>query len=482
MSSTWHPVIGLEVHIQLQTKTKLFSSAPTAYGAKVNTQANRVDLALPGTLPVLNQEALDLAIIFGIATHSKVNQTISFDRKNYFYPDLPKGYQITQHYQPILSGGHLDIELGDTHKRVRLHHTHLEEDAGKSLHNYSPSCTGIDLNRAGTPLLEVVTEPDLRSTEEAVAFLKTLHHLVVSAGICDGNMQEGSFRCDANISLRAGSNAPFGTRVEIKNVNSFKFVEKALMYEMKRQAEILSEGGTIKQQTRLYHEASQTTQLMREKEQAHDYRYHTDPDIPAITIATERIERLRANMPELPHQKRQRYIEQFELADYEAKILASDHDLSCYFESLCERSSMPAPNVANWLLGPVSALMNKLGRTELIQTIDEARQAELLNALYKKIISNTIAKNVLELMLERKEAPLVIIEEEGLMQIQDPAAIQELVDAVLAENPKQVGQYQQGAEKLFGFFVGKVMKASQGKAEPVLLNSILKQRLGNAEE
>lgn len=477
--SKWHIVIGLEIHVQLKTKTKLFSSAPTAYGSAPNTQANRVDLALPGTLPVLNQGAMDMAIRFGLATNSTVNQTISFDRKNYFYPDLPKGYQITQHYQPILSGGYLDIPCGEDEKRIRLHHTHLEEDAGKSLHKYDDTKTGIDLNRAGTPLLEVVSEPDMRSTEEAVQFLKTLHNLVVSIGICDGNMQEGSFRCDANISLRPSSNAPFGSRVEIKNINSFRFVEKALMYEITRQSKLLDEGVEIRQQTRLYNEQTQKTHLMREKEQAHDYRYHTDPDIPIITISTDRIERVRANMPELPSERKTRYMQACQLSAYDATVLSSNHALSHYFDDIQKTSSADIKLVANWLLGPVSALMNKYGQAAYLDKTPAKDQAALLDMIHHETVSQSIAKTVLDHMWELNTPPKDIVKEKNLEQVTSPEIIASWIDQVFAVHAKQLNQYLAGQDKLYGFFVGKTMQLSKGKAMPERVNAILKQKLAS---
>lgn len=475
--STWHTVIGLEIHVQLSTATKLFSRASTRYGATPNSQTNAIDLALPGTLPVLNQKAIDFAILLGHATGSTINQKIGFDRKNYFYPDLPKGYQITQHFHPILSGGYIDIEVSGEKKRIRLHHTHLEEDAGKSNHGYKNGLTGVDLNRAGIPLLEVVSEPDMRSPQEAVAFMKALHHLVVTLGICDGNMQEGSFRCDANISLRPSANAPFGTRVEIKNVNSFKFVEKALQYEIKRQTSQLEKDEPIKQQTRLFNEQTQKTEKMREKEQAHDYRYHPDPDIPFITIAAERIQKLKESLPELAEEKRLRYVNNFSILDSDAKIIAYDSELSSYFDELCSKTSSDKKLICNLLLGSISALMNKHPSDTLATKINTSNFISLLGFIEDGTVSLTMAKQIIEIMWQEQSTPADIIESKGLRQITDIDSLNNMISEVLGRSEKQVDQYRSGQEKLFGYFVGQVMKLSKGKAAPELLSDLLKQQL-----
>ncbi len=476
---TWYPVIGLEVHIQLQVLSKLFSKSATTYGAKPNSQASFIDLGLPGTLPILNKETITQAIRFGFACDAKVSNEIKFDRKNYFYPDLPKGYQITQHYTPILWGGHIDINTKDNkQKRIRIHHTHLEEDAGKSAHQYKEHQTGIDLNRAGIPLLEVVSEPDLRSAEEAVQYLKVLHNLVVFLGISDGNMQEGSMRCDANVSIRNSPDAPFGTRVEIKNINSFKFVEKAINYEIKRQAELLSNAGTIKQQTRLYDETQNVTKLMREKEHAHDYRYIPEPDIPPVYISDETIASIRQKMPELPKDKMQRYMNDYDLSAYDAGILAYDRDFAHYFEEMMRQDKPNSSKLtANWLLGAVAAALNRTNST-LVECIITPEQLHiLLKRIENGSISNNMAKTVFEQMWQTGEKTDDIIESKGLKLISDEQTIMTFIDKVIADNPQQVTAYKEGNEKLFGFLVGQCMKISQGKVDPSRLNKLLKKSL-----
>ncbi len=477
---TWYPVIGLEVHIQLDVTSKLFSKSATTYGAKPNSQASFIDLGLPGTLPVLNKEAITQAVRFGFASDAKVNNEIRFDRKNYFYPDLPKGYQITQHYNPFLWGGHIDINTKDgNQKRIRIHHTHIEEDAGKSQHAYQDNQTGIDLNRAGIPLLEVVSEPDLRSADEAVQYLKVLHNLVVFLGICDGNMQEGSMRCDANVSIRNSPEAPFGTRVEIKNINSFKFVEKAINYEIKRQAEVLTSGGTIKQQTRLFDETQNITKLMREKEHAHDYRYIPEPDIPPIYIDDETIAAIRKQMPELPKDKMQRYMKEYDLTAYDAGILAYDRDYAQFFEALM---SQEQPNnsktTANWLLGTIAAALNRTNTNLSNSNINPQQIHILLKRIEEGVISNNIAKTIFEQMWQTGEETDTIIDKKGLKLINDESAIMEFIDEVVNNNPKQVTDYKEGNVKLFGYLVGQCMKISQGKVDPAQLNKLLKKKLG----
>ena len=481
MAQNWYPVIGLEVHIQLLTESKLFSTALTGYGSKPNTQASLVDLGLPGTLPILNKQAIHQAIRFGFASSAKVNQDISFDRKNYFYPDLPKGYQITQHYNPILWGGHITIERPDGSSQViRIHHTHLEEDAGKSLHDYASNMTGIDLNRAGMPLLEIVSEPDLRTAEDAVTYLKTLHSLIVYLGICDGNMQEGSMRCDANVSIRKSPEAPFGTRVEIKNINSFKFVEKAIQYEIKRQSQVLQEGGIIKQQTRLYDESTGTTKLMRDKEQAHDYRYHPEPDIPTIHLPDSVIMEIKESLPELPDEKKLRFIEAYGLSGYDAKILSQDKDYATFFEQVMTIGKAPAKSVCNWLLGPVAAAINRSGLSLKNSHLTPEKLSNLLHRVEDGTISNNIAKSVFEEVWEVGTLPDTIIAQKGLKIISDEKSIRTLIQNILDNNEKQLLAYQSGNEKIYGYFVGQAMKASQGKVDPQKLNKILKDILGKS--
>ena len=474
----WYPVIGLEVHIQLDVTSKLFSTSPTVFGAEPNSQASFIDLGLPGTLPIVNKAAIKQAIRFGFATNSEVNSEVTFDRKNYFYPDLPKGYQITQHYNPLLWGGHIDIDLADGEKkRIRIHHTHMEEDAGKSLHDYRHDMTGIDLNRAGMPLLEVVSEPDMRSAEEAIQFLKTLHNLVVFLGVSDGNMQEGSLRCDANISIRDGLDAPFGTRVEVKNINSFKYIEKAINYEIARQADVLSSGGTIRQQTRLYDESQGVTKLMRDKEEAHDYRYIPEPDIPPIHLDDAIIDAIKAELPELPRDKMQRYMNEYDLSEYDASILAYDRHYAHYFEQMMGYDHPnPAKMVANWILGPLSAALNR----DNISLADSDMKPDMLHQLLSRIedgtISNNIAKNVFEQMCQTHESADEIIESKGLKLITDDNAIMKIIDTVVTNNPTQVESYKAGNVKLFGFLVGQCMKLSQGKVHPGKLNALLKEK------
>lgn len=478
MVQKWYPVIGLEVHIQLLTRSKLFSTALTSYGSKPNSQASFVDLGLPGTLPVLNQEAIHQAIRFGFASRAKINQNISFDRKNYFYPDLPKGYQITQHYNPILWGGQIDIEKSDgSNQPIRIHHTHLEEDAGKSSHEYASNMTGIDLNRAGMPLLEVVSEPDLRTAEDAVTFLKNLHNLIVNLDICDGNMQEGSMRCDANVSIRKSPESPFGTRVEIKNINSFKFVEKAIQYEIKRQAQVLQDGGIIRQQTRLYDENSGTTKMMRDKEQAHDYRYHPEPDVPAVFIPDHIIADIKTKMPELPDDRKKRFIEEYQLSSYDARILSHDRQYTQFFESIMSTGKIPSKLAANWLLGPVAAALNRSDIPLDGSKITPDILTNLLERVEDGTISNNIAKAVFEEVWETGALPDTIIAQKGLKQITDDSSIVALIQDVLSENAKQLAAYKAGNTKIYGFFVGQVMKASQGKVDPKRLNALLKDLL-----
>lgn len=477
MSKKWHQVIGLEIHAQLTTQTKLFSTSPTKYGAEPNEQANYVDCALPGTLPVVNQEALHQAIRFGIATGSNVQKRISFDRKNYHYPDLPKGYQITQHYNPILIGGHVDIKVNDKAKRIHIHHSHLEEDAGKSNHGYSKTKTGIDLNRAGMPLLEIVSEPDLRSPQEAVAYIKAIHQLIVFYGICDGNMQEGSMRIDVNISLREKETDPFGTKVEIKNINSFKFVEKALNHEIARQAEILESGEIVEQQTRLFDESSGTTIFMRGKENAHDYRYHKDPDIPYIDIDEDTITSIAQSMPESPKDKKERYLSKFQLSDYDADVISQDKEFSDLFDEIIDTSQCTAKTLANWILGPIASAINKTNIRFSESKIKPKQIADLLEMIDSHKTSNNNAKVIFEKMWESGKSPSQIIKDEGLEEVSDEKAITEVINQVLDENPKQLEQYLAGNEKLVGYFVGQIMKKGQGKINPVVANTVLRKVL-----
>ena len=474
----WETVIGLEIHAQLATKSKIFSGASTAYGAEPNTQACAVDLGLPGVLPVLNKEAVAMAVKFGVAVDAEIGRHSVFARKNYFYPDLPKGYQISQFELPIVGKGHLDIELEDgVTKTIGVTRAHLEEDAGKSLHEDYHGMTGIDLNRAGTPLLEIVSEPDMRSAKEAVAYMKKIHSIVTYLGICDGNMQEGSFRCDANVSVRPKGQAEFGTRAELKNINSFRFVEKAINIEVERQIDVLESGGQVVQETRLYDADKDETRSMRSKEEANDYRYFPDPDLLPVEVDESFIEATRAALPELPDQKKQRYISDFGLSSYDAGVLTADRETALFFEQVVEQSGADAKLCANWVQGELSAALNKDG----IEISQSPVNAEMLAGMMKRMADNTIsgkiAKQVFQAMWAGEGDADSVIEAKGLKQITDSGAIEKIIDDILANNAGQVEQYRSGNEKVFGFFVGQVMKASQGKANPQQVNELLKSKL-----
>jgi aspartyl-tRNA(Asn)/glutamyl-tRNA(Gln) amidotransferase subunit B len=483
----WEAVIGLEVHCQLMTKSKIFSGASTTYGAAPNTQADAVTLGLPGVLPVLNGTALEYAVKFGLAVDAQIAERCVFARKHYFYPDLPKGYQISQYELPIVYNGHLDIELPSskdagkdaepTVKRIGITRAHMEEDAGKSLHEGFVGTTGIDLNRAGTPLIEIVSEPDIRSAAEAVAYLKKLHQLVVYLGICDGNMQEGSFRCDANVSVRRRGEAKFGTRTETKNVNSFRYVEKAIEYEIERQIEVIESGGKIVQETRLFNPDTGETRAMRTKEDANDYRYFPDPDLlPVVVTAADR-ERIRATMPELPEAKKLRFIAQYGLSKYDATVLTGEAALADYYETVVKVSGADAKLCANWVSGDLLGALNKLGRDIGDSPVTAAMLAGMIARISDKTISGKIAKDVFEAMLAGEGDADAIIKAKGLVQITDDGPILAAIDEVMAKNPQQLADYRSGKDKLFGFFVGQVMKATQGKANPDLVNQLLKDKL-----
>ncbi len=474
----WEVVIGLEIHAQLSTTSKIFSGASTAYGAEPNTQACAVDLGLPGVLPVLNEKVVELAARFGLATHSTIAKRSVFARKNYFYPDLPKGYQISQFELPIVHDGYIDIDLeDDTTRRIGITRAHLEEDAGKSLHEDFHGETGIDLNRAGTPLLEIVSEPDMRSAKEAVAYMKKIHALVRYLEICDGNMQEGSFRCDANVSIRPKGQEAFGTRAEIKNINSFRFVERAINFEIERQIDVIEGGGEVVQETRLYDSDRDETRSMRSKEEANDYRYFPDPDLLPVILDDDFIESVRKTLPELPDAKRERFISQYKLSHRDAVVLTGSREMAGYFEETVEASGGEGKLAANWVTGELSSLLNREG----IDINASPVSAEQLGGLLKRISDNTIsgkiAKQVFEAMCQGEGDADTVIEKKGLKQITDTGAIEKMVRDVLDNNPKQVEQYKGGQEKLLGFFVGQVMKATQGKANPGEVNKILKQLL-----
>ena len=482
MNMQWEIVIGLEVHAQLSTSSKIFSAASTAFGAEPNTQADAVSIALPGVLPVLNKGAVERAIKFGLATGAHISPRSVFARKNYFYPDLPKGYQISQFDLPVVGKGQLTILVpasGKTEayeKVVRLTRAHLEEDAGKSLHEDFHGMTGIDLNRAGTPLLEIVSEPDMRSSAEAVAYAKTLHTLVRWIGICDGNMQEGSFRCDANVSVRRPG-AELGTRREIKNLNSFKFMQQAIDYEVQWQIDTLENGGTIHQATVLFDPDKGETRMMRSKEEAHDYRYFPDPDLLPLEISQQWIEEVRATLPELPLAKQARYVNDLGLSAYDAGQLIASREMANFFEAALNEAPGQAKICANWIIGEVSAQLNRDG-SEIAQCpITPLQLGGMLKRIADGTISNAGAKEVFRTMWGDGGDADTIIEAKGLKQVSDSGAIEKIVDDIIAANPAQVSEYRSGKEKVFGFFVGLAMKASKGKANPAQLNDILKRKL-----
>jgi len=478
VSVDWEIVIGLETHAQLSTASKIFSGASTAFGAAPNTQASAVDIALPGVLPVLNRGAVERAIRFGLAVGATIAPRSVFARKNYFYPDLPKGYQISQYELPIVSGGTIAIVVDGAERRVRLTRAHLEEDAGKSLHEDFHGMSGIDLNRAGTPLLEIVSEPDMRSAKEAVAYAKALHSLVRWIGICDGNMQEGSFRCDANVSVRPRGSDKLGTRCEIKNLNSFRFLEKAIEFEARRQAELIEDGGTVRQETRLWDPQKGETRSMRSKEDAQDYRYFPDPDLLPVEIAPSWIEAVRAGLPELPAAMRERFVGDYGLAPADATTLTASKSLATYFEEAVKAAGGEPKACANWVLGELSALLNRLEVEADASPVRPGALAGLVKRVLDGTVTGKAAKEVFEAMAAGEGDADAIIEKRGLRQISDSGAIEALVDQVLAANPKLVEDYRAGKEKAFNALVGQVMKASQGKANPAQANAILKGKLG----
>ena len=474
----WETVIGLEIHTQLATSSKIFSGASTTYGAEPNTQACAVDLGLPGVLPVLNAEVVRMAAMFGLASHSTVAPRSVFARKNYFYPDLPKGYQISQFELPIVHDGYLDIELEDgSSKRIGITRAHLEEDAGKSLHESYLGKTGIDLNRAGTPLLEIVSEPDIRSAKEAVAYMKKIHTLVRYLGISDGNMQEGSFRCDANVSMRPQGQEAFGTRAEIKNINSFRFVEQAINYEVERQIMLLEGGGTVVQETRLFDADRHETRSMRSKEEANDYRYFPDPDLLPVELDEDFLEAVRKTLPELPDARKARLVSEHGLSEYDAAVLTASRELADYFEAATQAAGAAGKLTANWVMGELSGALNKSDCDIGNSPVSAAALGGLLLRIEDGTISGKIAKQVFEAMWKGEGSADDIIEQQGLKQISDSSAIEGIIREVLDNNPKQIEQYRGGQEKLFGFFVGQVMKATQGKANPKQVNELLRKLL-----
>lgn len=474
----WEAVIGLEIHAQLQTKSKIFSGAATLFGADPNTQACAIDLGFPGILPVLNQEAVNMAIKFGLGANAEITRKSVFARKNYFYPDLPKGYQISQYELPIVGRGYIDLQMdANTSKRINITRAHLEEDAGKSLHEDFHGLSGIDLNRAGTPLLEIVSEPDMRSAKEAVIYLKAIHTLVRYLGICDGNMQEGSFRCDANVSVRPKGETKLGTRTELKNINSFRYVERAINYEIERQINLISEGGKITQETRLYNPDKHETRPMRSKEEANDYRYFPDPDLLPLVVSEDLIAKIRSELPELPQQKRQRFIEQYELSAYDASILVSSRDMANYYENVVKECGDKPKLAANWVISELLGALNKAGLEISNSPISSAQLGQLVARIADNTISGKIAKTIFEALWNQEGNVDDIIAERGLKQVTDTSAIEKLIDEIIHAHPQQLADYRAGKEKLFGFFVGQAMKASGGKLNPQQLNELLQKKL-----
>ena len=477
-TSGWETVIGLEIHAQLATRAKIFSGSATAYGAPPNAQADLVDLGYPGVLPVLNGAAVRMAVLFGLAIEARIAPRSVFARKNYFYPDLPKGYQISQYELPIVAGGHVDIVLDDgSARRIGVTRAHLEEDAGKSLHEGLPGLTGIDLNRAGTPLLEIVSEPEMRSAREAIAYMKKVHTLVRYLGICDGNMQEGSFRCDANVSVRPRGQEKFGTRAELKNINSFRFVEQAINYEVARQIELLEGGGKVAQETRLYDPDRGETRPMRSKEEANDYRYFPDPDLLPVELDDAYIRDVAQHMPELPDQKAQRFATQYQLSGYDAQVLTASAELAGYYEAVVREFGGSPKLAANWVGGELAAFLNRDGLEITASRVAAAALALLLRRIDDATISGKIAKDVFAAMWDQGHDADAIIAARGLRQITDDSSIEQAIAGVLAANQGQLADYRSGKDKLFGFFIGQVMKATQGKANPERLNQLLRKAL-----
>ena len=473
---SWETVIGLETHVQLSTKTKLFSRASTAFGASPNTNVNLIDCGLPGVLPSVNKEAFYKAIRFGMAIDAQINQTSIFDRKNYFYADLPKGYQITQMDLPIVLGGSIDIQLEESIKTINITRAHLEEDAGKSIHDEYDGFSAIDLNRAGTPLLEIVSEPEISDAKEAVAYMKAIHQLVTYLDVSDGNMAQGSLRCDANVSIRKKGEKELGTRTEIKNINSFKFIEKAINFEIKRQIKLLENGEKVTQETRLYDSSKDETRPMRSKEFANDYRYFPEPDLLPVVISDEEIQKIRNEFPELPKEKEARYQDKFGLSAYDSQIISSSKSMADFFDAAAETIENYSL-LSNWLIGEISAYLNKEQIEIHKSKLTSDNVAMLINRIDDQTISGKIGKSIFEEMCSSGSTPDEIIESQGLKQISDDGAIEEIIMTVISENPSQVKAYLDGKDKLFGFFVGQVMKLTEGKANPKAVNSILKDKL-----
>jgi aspartyl-tRNA(Asn)/glutamyl-tRNA(Gln) amidotransferase subunit B len=480
VQSKYEVVIGLEVHVQLTTKTKIFCGCSTAFGAAPNSQTCPVCLGLPGALPVLNGKVAEFAIRTGLATHCAIAPRSIFARKNYFYPDLPKGYQISQYELPICEHGRLEIETeAGGPKTIGITRIHMEEDAGKLIHGESPETAGssyVDLNRACTPLLEIVSEPDMRSSDEAIAYLKKLHQIVVYLGVCDGNLEQGSFRCDANVSIRPWGQKEFGTRAELKNINSFRFIKQAIDYEVERQAEVIEDGGRVIQETRLFDSAAGTTRSMRGKEEAHDYRYFPDPDLVPLVVSREWIEEIRKGLPELPEAKIERFVREYGISRYDAEVLCADRSMADYYDA-CVDLHGNGKACANWVMGEVQRRLNDEGIAIADAPVTPALLAGMLKRIDDDTISGKIAKTVFEEMWQSRKDADTIIEEKGLKQVTDTGAIETIVDEIIAANPGQVEEYRGGKEKVFGFFVGQVMKASKGKANPAAVNELLLKKL-----
>ena len=476
MNKNWESVIGLEVHVQLSTESKIFSNAPTKFGQEQNSQASLVDLGLPGVLPVLNEKTIEMAIKFGCAISAEISSKAVFARKNYFYPDLPKGYQISQLDDPIVGRGTINIEIGDEEKMIGITRAHLEEDAGKSLHDKFENFSAIDLNRAGTPLLEIVSEPDLRSAKEAVAYLKKIHSIITFLEISDGDMSQGSMRCDANVSIREFGQKELGNRTELKNINSFRFVEKAINHEIARQIEIIENGGSIEQETRLYDANRNETRSMRSKEHANDYRYFPDPDLIPIKISENKINDIKNSLPELPEQKINRFVKDYKISDYESKNLNSSKELSQFFESVAKKVSSPEL-AAKWILGDLMAILNRENCSIKNSKISSENMVDLINKIEKGLLSGPGAKKVIELSWSSDESVENLMKNEGLDEIKSEKDIIEIIEKIINDNSKQYEQYLNGKEKLFGFFVGQVMKETKGSADPKEVNKLLIQRL-----
>ncbi len=468
-------IIGLEVHAQVLSKSKLFSTSPTKFGSEPNTQVSLVDAAFPGMLPVINEFCIKQAIKTGIGLNAKINNRSIFDRKNYFYADLPQGYQISQYKNPIVGEGSVTLDMPDGEKKIGIERLHLEQDAGKSIHDIDPKNTLVDLNRSGVALMEIVSKPDLRSLDEVNAYIKKLRSIMRYLGTCDGNMQEGSLRADVNVSVRKKGASELGTRCEIKNVNSIKFMQMAINYEANRQVDILEDGGSIDQETRLFDTKKNETRSMRTKEDAHDYRYFPDPDLLPLELNDEYIDDIKKDIPELPDEKKKRFIEKFKLSPYEANILVSDIETSKYFEEVSKKSDVKL--ATNWITGELFALLNDKSIEITESPISSENLAKLINLIKDGTISGKIAKTVFEIMANKEKDPVKIVEERGLKQQSDPKELEMIIDKVISDNPKNVEAYKSGKDKLFGFFVGQVMKQSSGKANPQLVNEILKKKL-----